>query len=146
MDPFSVVAKESALPTLAGKHLTERYDLPTLATIGAILAALAVSFGAFGTHILKPQLDAEAIGWWHTAVQYQFWHALAVLSLGLANLPWARLPALMLAVGALLFSGTLYAMALGAPRWFGAITPFGGVAMIIGWCVLAWRASSAKRL
>lgn len=120
--------------------------MPPLVIIGAILAALSVIFGAFGTHTLGPRFGAEALAWWQTAVQYQMWHALAVLALGLAGLAWVRLPALMLAVGATVFSGTLYAMALGAPRWFGAVTPVGGIAMIVGWGLLAWRAGSAKRL
>lgn len=119
--------------------------MPPLIAIGSILAALSVVFGAFGTHYVQPQLEVEALTWWQTAVQYQMWHALAVLTLGLVNHAWVRLPALMLAAGAILFSGTLYAMALGAPRWFGAITPVGGFVMILGWCLLAWRAIS-KRL
>ena len=68
------------------------------------------------------------------------WHSLAVLPLALSRLAWARLPAWMMAGGAIVFSGTLYAMALGAPRWLGAVTPLGGLAMIAGWALLAWRA------
>lgn len=110
-----------------------------LVAVGAALAGLSVVLGAFGAHALKGRLNAEALGWWQTAVQYLMWHALAVLVLGLVGARWARLPALLLAGGALLFSGTLYLIALGAPRWFGAVTPVGGVAMIAGWALLAWR-------
>jgi uncharacterized membrane protein YgdD (TMEM256/DUF423 family) len=72
------------------------------------------------------------------------WHALAVVGLGLSGLRWVRLPAWLLAAGSLVFSVTLYAMALGAPRWLGAFTPLGGLAMIAGWVVLAVRAARLK--
>ena len=108
---------------------------------GATLAGLAVVLGAFGAHALKSRLGAESLGWWQTAVQYQMWHALAVLGLGLAGRGWLRLPAWLLVAGALVFSGILYAMALGGPRWLGVVTPVGGLAMIAGWALLAWRAS-----
>lgn len=111
---------------------------------GALLAGLAVALGAFGAHAMKARLDAEALGWWQTAVQYQMWHALAVVALGLSGVSWVRLPAWLLAAGAVIFAGTLYAMALGAPRWFGAITPVGGTAMIGGWVILALRAARTE--
>ena len=91
--------------------------------------------------MLKGRLGSEALGWWHTAVEYQMWHALAVVAIGLRGTPWMRLPAWLFAAGAFVFSSTLYAMAVGAPRWLGAVTPLGGAAMIIGWGVLAFRAS-----
>ena len=112
-----------------------------LVITGAVLGGLAVALGAFGAHGLKARVDAEALGWWQTAVQYQIWHALAILALGLSGQTWGRLPSWLFTAGALIFSGTLYAMALGAPSWFGAITPIGGVLMIAGWAVLAWRAA-----
>lgn len=112
---------------------------PILAA-GAALAGIAVALGAFGAHALKDRLGAAELGWWQTAVQYQMWHALALVAL--ANFDKrVRLPALMLGAGAVLFAVTLYAMALGAPHWLGAVTPFGGVLMILGWALLAWRAS-----
>jgi uncharacterized membrane protein YgdD (TMEM256/DUF423 family) len=116
----------------------------SLVVAGAVLAALGVIFGAFGAHALKSRIGVEALGWWQTAVEYQMWHALAVLGLGLAAPRWGRLPGWMLVAGAVVFSGTLYAVALGAPRWFGAITPFGGLAMIAGWLLLALRAFRAR--
>jgi uncharacterized membrane protein YgdD (TMEM256/DUF423 family) len=112
---------------------------------GAILAGTAVALGAFGAHALKARLGAEALGWWQTAVQYQMWHALALVALGGSGLPALRLPAWLLGGGAFLFSATLYAMALGAPHWLGAITPLGGAAMILGWLLLAWRALRVSR-
>jgi uncharacterized membrane protein YgdD (TMEM256/DUF423 family) len=112
---------------------------PGLAAAGAILGGLAVLLGAFGAHALQSRIDVEALGWWHTAVEYQMWHALAVLALGLSGLRRLRLPAWLFVAGSIIFSSTLYAMALGAPRWLGAITPLGGLAMIAGWLVLAAR-------
>ena len=106
----------------------------------ALLGGLAVILGAFGAHALKARLGNEALGWWQTGVQYQMWHALAVLAIALWDERWARLPARLLAGGALLFAATLYAMALGGPRWLGAVTPVGGLAMIAGWGLLAFRA------
>lgn len=111
-----------------------------LIAAGAALAGLAVALGAFGSHGLKGRIGAEQLGWWQTGVEYQMWHALAVLAVGLSGRRRLRLPAVLLGSGALLFAATLYAMALGAPRWLGAITPLGGLAMIGGWMLLAWRA------
>jgi uncharacterized membrane protein YgdD (TMEM256/DUF423 family) len=111
---------------------------PVLAA-GALLAGTAVALGAFGAHALRARIGAEQLGWWQTAVQYQMWHALALLALGMIGAPWVRLPAALLGTGALLFSAPLYALALGAPHWFGAVTPLGGVAMIAGWALLAFR-------
>ena len=111
-----------------------------LVLAGALLAGLGVALGAFGAHGLESRIAAQQLGWWRTAVEYQMWHALGVLVLGVAGLRWARMPAWMLAGGVIVFSATLYAMALGAPRWLGAVTPLGGLAMIAGWALLAWRA------
>ena len=111
-----------------------------LLAVGAALGGLGVALGAFGAHGLSARISAEALGWWHTAVEYQMWHALAVVALALSGRSWVRLPAWLFVAGVLVFSGTLYAMALGAPHWFGAITPIGGLAMISGWALLAFRA------
>ena len=102
-----------------------------------VAGASAVLFGAFGAHALRGVLDADHRELWHTAVEYHFWHALA---LGLAV--WAgrgragRCAVGAFAIGIVLFSGSLYALALGAPRWTGIVTPFGGVAFIVGWVAL----------
>ena len=110
-----------------------------LVATGALLAAAAVGLGAFGAHALKGILDAEALGWWQTATTYLLPHAVAVAAIGLAARPRLALPAWLLAGGAALFSATLFAMALGAPRWLGAVTPLGGTAMIAGWLLLGQR-------
>jgi uncharacterized membrane protein YgdD (TMEM256/DUF423 family) len=109
------------------------------AAFGAALGALGVALGAFGAHALRGVLDEVALRTWHTAVDYQLWHALALLIVSLA-LPPSRarsVSAAAFALGIVLFSGSLYALALGAPRVIGAITPFGGVALIVGWIAAA---------
>ena len=106
-----------------------------LVTAG-LLGAIAIALGAFGTHALKDHLALipEASGWWQTATFYLLTHAVAIGAIA-ARSAW---PARLWAVGSAVFTGTLYAMALGAPRWFGAITPIGGSLLIAGWVVLAW--------
>ncbi|HEX9948417.1 MAG TPA: DUF423 domain-containing protein [Allosphingosinicella sp.] len=106
---------------------------------GAVLAGLAVVLGAFGAHALKASLPPQALGWWETAVQYQMWHALGLLLVGALPGPRLGLPAALLGAGTVLFSGSLYLMALTGARWLGAVTPIGGAAMIAGWALLAWR-------
>jgi len=107
--------------------------------LGALLAALGVTLGAFGAHGLKAVLDAEKLGWWHTGVQYQMWHAIGLVAIGAAALPGTRGIAILLAIGVLLFSGSLYVMALTNLRWLGMVTPLGGLAMIGGWLWFAWK-------
>ena len=96
--------------------------------------ASAVLLGAFGAHALRGVLDAQNSELWHTAVNYHIWHALALaLAVGLGRGLGGRVATGSFAIGIVLFSGSLYALALGAPRWCGVITPFGGLAFIIGW-------------
>ena len=111
-----------------------------LTATGALIAAVAVGLGAFGAHAMKGRLDAEALGWWQTATFYLLTHAVAAVGIGLAKRPRLALAGELLAGGSLLFAATLYAMALGLPRWLGAVTPLGGTAMIAGWLLLAWQA------
>jgi uncharacterized membrane protein YgdD (TMEM256/DUF423 family) len=110
---------------------------------GALLAAFAVALGAFGTHALRDTLGARELGWWQTAVQYQIWHALALLVLAAAPLARPGLPALFLGFGAVFFAGSLYLMALTGLAWLGAVAPVGGTLIIAAWLLLAWRASSS---
>ncbi|MEO0466423.1 MAG: DUF423 domain-containing protein [Pseudomonadota bacterium] len=109
-----------------------------IAGCAAIVGGVAVALGAFGAHGLAAHFTSESKGWWDTATFYLLTHAVAALALSLAGriggLNWASVALLG---GAILFAGTLYAMALGAPRWFGAITPIGGAAMILGWGLAA---------
>ena len=102
-----------------------------IAILAALSGALAVGAGAFGAH----GATGQAAEWLKTGGQYQLIHAVAALvALKMA----AKGPAALFVIGGLVFSGTLYLMALGAPRWFGAITPLGGLALIAGWLWLAW--------
>ncbi len=111
---------------------------------GALLAATGVMLGAFGAHALGDALGAQRMEWWHTAVQYQMWHAVALVAL--AALPMRLgVPAFLIGLGTLIFSGTLYLMALTDVRWLGAITPIGGTLMIVGWLLLAWRSARHRR-
>jgi uncharacterized membrane protein YgdD (TMEM256/DUF423 family) len=98
--------------------------------IAGLSAAIAIAAGAFGAHAAKGQ----AVDWLHTGAMYQLVHAVAAIAVG----PQRSRTAAILLAGSALFAGTLYAMAFGAPRWLGAITPIGGVAMIGGWLLLAF--------
>lgn len=113
--------------------------------IAAINLAIAVALGAFGAHGIKSMVSAQQLDWWHTATLYLFIHALGLLLVGiLIRLNIAtQTTAWLLQIGVIIFAGSLFAMTLGAPRWFGAITPIGGVLMIAGW---AWLAVTAFRL
>lgn len=104
-------------------------------TAGALLAALGVALGAFGAHALRDRLDPAALANFETGVRYQVYAALALLALG-AHPAQRRAPALLLA-GAVVFSGTLYVLALTGQRWLGAVTPLGGVLLIAGFVVAA---------
>jgi uncharacterized membrane protein YgdD (TMEM256/DUF423 family) len=105
--------------------------------MAACAGASAVLFGAFGAHALRGVLNTQASELWHTAVSYHMWHALAlVIALGMGRGRLGRSAALAFALGIVLFSGSLYAMALGAPGWTGIITPFGGLSFILGWIML----------
>ena len=115
--------------------MTRDEKLPLL--IGALLAALGVLLGAFGAHGLRAALSPEALGWWQTGVQYQMWQALGLVAIGAARLPGTRLSVWLLALGTLVFSGSLYVLALTGARWLGMVTPVGGVLMIAGWVCFA---------
>ena len=107
--------------------------------------ALAVTFGAFGAHALKDSLDAYSIGIYEKAVLYHFLHALGMLAVcstsasRLIRLSAARKACALLAIGVILFSGSLYALALSGLKTLGAITPFGGSAFIAAWLMLSWE-------
>lgn len=99
----------------------------------ALSGALAVGAGAFGAH----GVSGEAAEWLKTGGQYQLIHAVAAIAVLRLE---AKGPAILFLAGAMIFAGTLYLMALGLPRWLGAITPIGGTALIIGWLWLGWSA------
>ncbi|MBA3961861.1 MAG: DUF423 domain-containing protein [Chthoniobacterales bacterium] len=112
---------------------------PTLFRVAATLCFLAVGLGAFGAHALKGTLAANGLtDVWNKAVLYQFVHALALLLL--ATLPGAnRIAAWLFISGIIIFSGSLYLLALTNIRWLGAITPIGGLCFLAGWlCLIIW--------
>jgi len=112
----------------------------TIVIAGALLAASGVLLGAFGAHGLRDMLGPERLGWWHTAVQYQLWHALGLIAIAPLGLRRVRVVAGLLAIGTLIFAGSLYLMALTDWRWLGMITPIGGVLLVAGWVLLACSA------
>jgi uncharacterized membrane protein YgdD (TMEM256/DUF423 family) len=118
--------------------------------VAALLGLLGVAAGAFGAHGLADRLAAEQLGWWETAARYQQIHAVALLVVAVASgsasgsgpdrswpSRWRAASAWCFGLGIVIFAGTLYTMALGGPRWLGAITPLGGLALILGWGALA---------
>ena len=108
-------------------------------SVGAINMAITVNCGAFAEHGLKPRLSAEQMALWQTGTQYFFYHALGLLIVGMLlriNLTSPTI-AWVMQLGIVLFTGSLYLMALGMPRWLGAITPIGGTLFIIAWIWLA---------
>jgi len=120
-----------------------------LVIVGAVNMFIAVCCGAFGAHGLKKMLSEELLVVWHTAVTYQVMHALGMIAvallmprLGGTGLAWAG--NLMLA-GIVIFSGSLYLLALTGARILGAITPIGGVAFLAAWALVAWAAYRGMR-
>ena len=112
-------------------------------TAGSILAALGVGLGAFGAHSLKTVVGPELLAFFETGVRYEMYHGLGLLALAWAISRWPErrlsLAAWMLLAGTAVFSGSLYLLVLTGARWFGAITPFGGVLLILGCGLVAWR-------
>jgi uncharacterized membrane protein YgdD (TMEM256/DUF423 family) len=113
-------------------------------SVGAILLALAVIIGAFGAHALQGRLDAYSKGVYETAVMYHFFHALGLVvvsslpRIGALSAPRASWVCALLLAGVILFSGSLYALAISGMGILGAVTPFGGLAFIAAWVLLAY--------
>jgi len=117
---------------------------PNWIFIGALLGAVAVIAGAFGAHGLADRLDAHSLALWETAARYLMYGAFALVLVGLlgrqgavrgvAGAGWCLL------AGSLIFSGTVAVLALGGPRWLGAVTPLGGTLLIVGFLLFAWAA------
>ena len=109
---------------------------------GALFGLSGVMIGAFGAHGLKAQLTADQLAIYHTGVDYQFVHALALLLLGAIaqhQTPKAwQLAATLFIAGVFIFSGSLYLLVLTDTSWLGAITPIGGMSFIAGWAALLW--------
>ena len=111
---------------------------------GAIFAGLSVASGAFGAHALRDRLSPEMLAVFETGSRYEMYHGLALLAVGWAVGRWpggtATAAGWCFIAGILLFSGSLQVLALTGVRWLGAITPFGGLAFLLGWGLLAWTA------
>lgn len=110
--------------------------------VGPLLSAIAVLAGAFGAHGLKTRLEPSALELWETAARYLIYCGLAVTLVGLAEAAFQgrsyQLAGWLLIVGGCLFSATVGTLALGGPRWLGAVTPIGGLLLVIGFVVFAW--------
>ena len=123
----------------------------TLLAMAAFSGFLAVAVGAFGAHGLRERLSPEMMAVFQTGVQYHFYHTAALLAVALllqyapltSGLAWSGI---CFVVGIVLFSGSLYLLALSEIRWLGAITPLGGTAFLAGWLLLAWSATKLPAL
>lgn len=109
---------------------------------GAVLALLGVALGAFGAHALKARIDADLLAVYQTGVQYHLAHALGIILIGILVhlLPaskWFPAAAWIMAAGVVIFSGSLYLLAITGVRLLGAVTPIGGVALLAAWLLLA---------
>jgi uncharacterized membrane protein YgdD (TMEM256/DUF423 family) len=112
------------------------------AAAGALSALISVSAGAFGAHALRQRISPELLSVFETGARYQMYHALALFAVAWA---WTRWPGSaiglagwMFLTGTVLFSGSLYLLALTDTRWLGAVTPLGGIAFLAGWFSFAW--------
>lgn len=110
--------------------------------VAAISGLLSVALGAFGAHALKNILDAHGRSVYEKAVQYQMFHTVALLAVGLLQQSHAQFSGSgagwSFLCGIVLFSGSLYMLAVTGAKWWGAVTPFGGLAFLLGWAWLAW--------
>ena len=122
----------------------------TFAAIGAGLAFLGVAGGAFGAHFLEGRVSGELLDVFETAVEYQMYHAFGLLLVGgLSPQPHAALnqwAGKLFVVGTIVFSGSLYLLALTGARWLGAITPIGGICLLAGWGALCWSLISRPKM
>ena len=110
--------------------------------MGAMFSALAVAFGAIGTHALASRVPADRLAIWQTAVQYHIYHALGLFVVGfvcqiMPNSMKTRIAGYAIVAGILLFSGSLYAYALYGEKWLTTFAPIGGLSLIAGWILLA---------
>jgi uncharacterized membrane protein YgdD (TMEM256/DUF423 family) len=146
LDP--ILSDSIPLPSLGYSHRMHR----TWTSLGAAIGLFAVAAGAFGAHALGERLDPDLLAVWDTASRYAALHALALLAVGAAaerrpdSRP-LRLSGGAFGLGVLLFSGSLWVLALSGQRWLGAVTPLGGVSFMVGWLALllaARRSASAS--
>ena len=117
-------------------------------SVGALSALVSVAAGAFGAHALRARLTPELLAVFETAARYQMYHALGLLAVAWATTRWpGALPlwaGWLFVAGTVLFSGSLYLLALTGTRWWGAVTPLGGVAFLAGWVCLVLAVRDRK--
>ena len=110
---------------------------------GSLLAALSVLVGAFGAHGLKSRVSTADLYIFETGVKYQMYHALGLILIGFIGFHYRQeiltIPAYLLLTGAIIFSGSLYILVLTNIRWFGAVTPVGGICLVLGWILLSYN-------
>lgn len=116
---------------------------PLFLLLAGINGFLAVGLGAFASHGLRNSLSPDLLAVFQTGVQYHMYHTLALFGLGILTLHFPsntllKISGYLFLLGIVLFSGSLYVLALSGIRWLGAITPLGGVAFLAGWALLAW--------
>lgn len=111
---------------------------------GGIFCATAVIIGAFATHALEDQLSQRAMNWIDTGASYQTTHALALIACGLIPVKGVTRTAILFTLGILLFSGSLYLMAMTGITKLGMVTPIGGLSFIVGWISFCWMVWSAE--
>ena len=111
-------------------------------TAGAIMAFLAVALGAFGAHALKNRLTPDMLDIFEVGVRYHMYHALGLFAVAWATSRWPEsnvtAAGWAFMVGIIIFSGSLYILSMTGMRWFGVVTPLGGLAFLIGWAILVW--------
>jgi uncharacterized membrane protein YgdD (TMEM256/DUF423 family) len=117
----------------------------TFVGIGSMMALIAVAAGAFGAHALKERLSPELLATFEVAARYHMYHALGIIAVAWTTSRWpGSAPAgWFFLAGIVIFSGSLYLLAITGHRWLGAVTPLGGLAFLTGWLALAWSAWKA---
>ncbi len=110
--------------------------------LGAASALMGVAAGAFGAHALRARLSPEMLAVFETGVRYQMYHALGLIGVGLMAVRWPSSQigwaGWLFVAGTAIFSGSLYALSITGARWWGAVTPVGGVCFIVGWALVVW--------
>ena len=116
--------------------------------IGALSAFIGVAAGAFGAHGLKSRISSEMLSIFEVGVRYQLYHAFALISAAWALSKWPspliKTSGWLFLIGTILFSGSLYLLSVSGVRWYGVITPLGGLAFLAGWACLAWAVWRAR--
>lgn len=120
-----------------------------MGALGGISALVAVAAGAFGAHSLRARLSSDLLSIFETGVRYQMYHALALIAVALAYSRWGGSwfvwAGWLFVAGTVIFTGSLYVLALSGARWWGAITPIGGVCLLVGWGLFVWGVLVASR-